>query len=377
MTDISKKARLAVTMPKLSRYGGAEAFAWRLSEALAKRGHDVDFICARCDGEPPEGVTPIVLGRFGVFRFVKVLWFAYAAEKALKKGDYDLVFGMGKTVSQDILRIGGGPQSKFWELSKQAWPKGFARSFKMLRRRCSPANWAIHCLDKVRMRRTPCIIAVSHLVRDWIVEAHPHLNVTDIDIVYNRPDLSRFSPLGEQERLRLRSAFGIKDDQVVIATAATNFALKGVRHLVAMLARLPENFVLHVAGGRNPDKYIRQAKEFGVEHRVRFLGRVDDMPAFYRAADIFILATFYDACSNAVLEAMACGCKSLSSRLNGSAYFLPERWIFPDPADVPAMAELVLQVSGEERPGPLEWPEDVVSGLEPFIEMIENRLVGK
>nr|WP_287410500.1 glycosyltransferase family 4 protein [Pseudodesulfovibrio sp.] len=377
MTDISKKARLAVTMPKLSRYGGAEAFAWRLSEALAKRGHDVDFICARCDGEPPEGVTPIVLGRFGVFRFVKVLWFAYAAEKALKKGDYDLVFGMGKTVRQDILRIGGGPQSKFWELSKQAWPKGFARSFKMLRRRCSPANWAIHCLDKVRMRRTPCIIAVSHLVRDWIVEAHPHLNVTDIDIVYNRPDLSRFSPLGEQERLRLRSAFGIKDDQVVIATAATNFALKGVRHLVAMLARLPENFVLHVAGGRNPDKYIRQAKEFGVEHRVRFLGRVDDMPAFYRAADIFILATFYDACSNAVLEAMACGCKSLSSRLNGSAYFLPERWIFPDPADVPAMAELVLQVSGEERPGPLEWPEDVVSGLEPFIEMIENRLVGK
>ncbi|BDQ36666.1 glycosyl transferase [Pseudodesulfovibrio nedwellii] len=377
MTDISKKARLAVTMPKLSHYGGAEAFAWRLSEALAKRGHDVDFICARCDGEPPEGVTPIVLGRFGVFRFVKVLWFAYAAEKALKKGDYDLVFGMGKTVSQDILRIGGGPQSKFWELSKQAWPKGFARSFKMLRRRCSPANWAIHCLDKVRMRRTPCIIAVSHLVRDWIVEAHPHLNVTDIDIVYNRPDLSRFSPLGEQERLRLRSAFGIKDDQVVIATAATNFALKGVRHLVAMLARLPENFVLHVAGGRNPDKYIRQAKEFGVEHRVRFLGRVDDMPAFYRAADIFILATFYDACSNAVLEAMACGCKSLSSRLNGSAYFLPERWIFPDPADVPAMAELVLQVSGEERPGPLEWPEDVVSGLEPFIEMIENRLVGK
>nr|WP_321257705.1 glycosyltransferase family 4 protein [uncultured Pseudodesulfovibrio sp.] len=377
MTDISKKARLAMTMPKLSRYGGAEAFAWRLSEALAQRGHNVDFICARCDGEPPEGVTPVVLGRFGVFRFVKVLWFAYASDKALKRGDYDLVFGMGKTVRQDILRIGGGPQSKFWELSKQAWPKGFARSFKMLRRRCSPANWAIHCLDKVRMRRTPCIVAVSHLVRDWIVEAHPHLNAADIDVVYNRPDLSRFSPLGEQERLRLRSACGINDDQVVIATAATNFALKGVRHLVSMLTKLPDNFVLHVAGGRNPDKYIRQARELGVEHRVHFLGRVDDMPAFYRAADIFILATFYDACSNAVLEAMACGCKSLSSRLNGSAYFLPERWIFSDPADVSAMAELVLRASDEERPGPLEWPEKVVSGLEPFIEMVENRLVGK
>jgi len=377
MTDTLKIARLAVTMPKLSRYGGAEAFAWRLSEALAARGYDVDFICARCDGEPPDGVTPVVLGRFGVFRFVKVLWFAYASDKAVTKGDYDLVFGMGKTVNQDILRIGGGPQSKFWELSKRAWPKGFARSFKMLRRRCSPANWAIHFLDKARMRRTPCIVAVSHLVRDWIVEAHPHLNAADIDVVYNRPDLSRFSPVGGQERIRLRAASGIKDDQVVIATAATNFALKGIRYLVDMLARLPEKFVLHVAGGRNPDKYLRQARELGVEHRVRFFGRVDDMPAFYRAADIFILATFYDACSNAVLEAMACGCRALSSSLNGSSYFLPEKWIFPDPADVPAMAELVLRVSKEERPGPLEWPEDVVSGLEPFIEMIEKRLVGK
>ncbi len=377
MTNTVNTARLAVTMPKLSRYGGAEAFAWRLSEALAQRGHDVDFICARCDGEPPDGVTPVELGRFGVFRFIKVLWFAYASDKAVKKGNYDLVFGMGKTIRQDILRIGGGPQSKFWELSQRAWPIGIARSFKMLRRRCSPANWVIHYLDKVRMQRTPSIVAVSHLVRDWIVESHPHLNAADIDVVYNRPDLSRFSQVGEQERLRLRAGCGIRDDQVVIATAATNFALKGIRYLVDMLARLPERFVLHVAGGRKPDKYIRQAKALGVEHRVRFLGRVDDMPAFYRAADIFILATFYDACSNAVLEAMACGCRSLSSRLNGSAYFLPEKWIFPDPADAPAMAELVLQVAGEDRPDPLEWPEDVVSGLEPFIEMIEKRLVGK
>ena len=377
MKHATNTARIAITMPKLTRYGGAEAFAWRLSEALAQRGHQVDFICARCEGEPPEGVTPVVLGRFGVLRFVKILWFAYASEKARKSGNYDLVFGMGKTVNQDILRIGGGPQSKFWELSQRAWPKGFTRSFKMFRRKCAPANWAIHCLDKARMRRTPRIVAVSHLVREWIVEAHPHLNASDIDIVYNRPDLSRFSPVGEQERIRLRAASNIDEGQVVIATAATNFALKGVRHLVSMMARLPENYVLHVAGGRNPEKYLRQARQLGVEQRVRFFGRVDDMPAFYRAADIFILATFYDACSNAVLEALACGCRSLSSALNGSAYFLPEKWIFPDPADVPAMTDLVLRVSKEERPGPLKWPENVVSGLEPYVEMIEQRVAEK
>ncbi|HKI80499.1 MAG TPA: glycosyltransferase family 4 protein, partial [Pseudodesulfovibrio sp.] len=115
----------------------------------------------------------------------------------------------------------------------------------------------------------------------------------------------------------------------------------------------------------------------GVADRVRFLGRVDDMPAFYRAADIFILASFYDACSNAVLEALACGCRSVSSGLNGSARFLPPRWVFPDPADVKAMAALVRRVADESRPGPFEWPDDVCSGLDPYIEMVERTLAGK
>lgn len=374
MTIDAKKARLAVTMPRLSRYGGAESFAWRLSEVLAARGYEVDFICARRETDPPEGVNPVILGRFGFFRCVKVLWFAYAADKACRQGDYDLVFGMGKTLNQDILRIGGGPITKFWELSQHAWPEGFARSFKMLRRRLMPGNWAIRLIDRIRLKRTPRVVAVSHLVRDWIVEAHPHLNKDDIDVIYNKPDLTRFSPIGEQGRNRLRATCNVSEYEVVIGTAVTNFALKGIRHLVDMLALLPEHYVLGVAGGRNPDKYLRQARELGVEKRVRFLGRVDNIADFYRGVDIFVLATFYDACSNAVLEAQACGCKVLSSSMNGSARFLPERWVFPDPSDAANMARLVLEVDKEEKPLPFTWPDDVASGLEPYVEMIEKTL---
>jgi len=376
MVNDVKRARLAVTMPRLSRYGGAESFAWRLSEALAARGHAVDFICARQEIEAPEGVNPVVVGRFGAFRWIKILWFAYAADRACRNGNYDLVFGMGKTLNQDILRIGGGPITKFWELSQDAWPAGFQRSFKMFRRRVSPGNWATRIIDAIRLRRTPRIVAVSHLVRDWIIEAHPHLKKDDIDVVYNRPDLDRFSPMGEQGRHRLRATCNVSPHEIVIGTAATNFALKGIRHLVDTLALLPDHYVLGVAGGRNPDKYLRQARELGIEKRIRFLGRVDEMADFYRGVDIFILATFYDACSNAVLEALACGCKVLSSSRNGSARFLPEGWVFDDPADVESLAALVRKVAQEESPGPFRWPEDVMSGLEPYVEMIEKAVAG-
>jgi UDP-glucose:(heptosyl)LPS alpha-1,3-glucosyltransferase len=374
MSISDTKGRLAVVMPRLSRYGGAESFAWRLSEALAARGHDVEFICARCETEPPEGVTPVVVGRFGGLRAVKIVWFALMAERARRRGGYDLVFGMGKTISQDILRVGGGPISMFWKLSMNAWPEGFPRWFKMLRRRLAPANWAIHVLDTIRFRRTPRIVAVSHLVRDWTVAAHPHLDASRIDVIYNRPDLSRFSPVSDEERLALRQAEGIEPDQVVIGTAATNFALKGIRPLLMALARLPKTHVLHVAGGRKPGKYIRLARQLGVEGRVRFLGKVDDMPSFYRRIDVFVLATFYDACSNAVLEALACGCRAVSSALNGSVRFLPARWVFSDPADVSAVVEILLRVSLEDRPQPFVWPLDVECGLDPYIAMIEQTM---
>lgn len=377
MATPEKIGRIAITMPRFSRYGGAESFAWRLSEALSARGHEVDFICGRQENEVPKGVNPIVVGRFGGTRLIKTLWFAIMADRKVKEGNYDYVFGMANTLNQDILRIGGGPISVFWELSQLAWEEGFPRSWKMFRRRFSPVNWLIHWIDDVRMKRTPRIAAVSHFVRDLIVRAHPHLNVDDIDVIYNRPDLSRFTSPSDEERKALRQEAGIANDAVVIGTAATNFALKGIRYLIKSLTKLPDNYVLHVAGGRKPDKYIRLAESLGVAERVRFLGKVDDMPSFYRRTDVFILATFYDACSNAVLEALACGCHVLSSDRNGSAYFLPDENVFTDPSKAGDMARRVARVSQEDRPEPFTWPTDMPTGIEPYVEMVERAISEK
>lgn len=62
------------------------------------------------------------------------------------------------------------------------------------------------------------------------------------------------------------------------------------------------------------------------------------MPALYRAMDLFVLPSFYDACSNAVLEALACGLKVLSTTANGSSVFLPQEHVTPDPGDAEDLA---------------------------------------
>jgi len=371
---MSAHERIALMLPKLSTYGGAEGFAFRLAGTLAQAGYPVDFICGRQETHEPEGVNVVKVGRPPLGRAAKIAWYAWAAERARKRGGYALTLSMGKTVRQDVLRMSGGPLSEFWRLSKRAYAPGLEREFKMLRRRLAPANHLIASLERQALENQDLCIAVSHRVRDWLLAAHPWLAGREMRIIYNRPDLTRFSPVDEPERRRIRSAMGLSQDDRLIVLAGTNFALKGLGTLIRALARLPREVRVHVAGGRNPGRFKTLAQSLAVQDRLAFLGRVDDMPSLYRASDLFCLPSFYDTCSNAVLEALASGTRVVSSRDNGSSYFLPPQWVVDDPGDAEALARTIEAALNGPRPDGFTWPEDVASGLEPYLDLVRERL---
>jgi UDP-glucose:(heptosyl)LPS alpha-1,3-glucosyltransferase len=227
----------------------------------------------------------------------------------------------------------------------------------------------IRDIERKSLKNSRVIVAVSHLVRDWLIETHPWLAEKDLRIVYNKPDLSKFSPPDDEEREAARRALGVEPGRVAIGLAGTNFALKGVGTLIRAMAALPDEFTAYVAGGRRPGRFEALAEKLGVAGRVNFLGRVDDMPDFYKALDVFALPSFYDTCSNAVLEALASGVKVVSSRDNGSSFFLPGRWVIADPGDAGELARAVHSAAGEPPPVAFAWPEDVPCGIEPYLEL--------
>ncbi|SDL09830.1 UDP-glucose:(heptosyl)LPS alpha-1,3-glucosyltransferase [Maridesulfovibrio ferrireducens] len=369
--------KIAIMLPRFSRYGGVERFGYNLSKTLAEQGYSVDFICSRAEEKPPQGVTVIGVGRYGLCRAGKLLWFILAAEKVRRDGKYDLCISLGKSLNQDILRVGGGPLESFWKLSRRAWPAGFARLFKMFRRRTALVNILIKYIEKRQVRSGCRMVCVSHRVKEWMIESHPAMSEREIDVVYNKPDLSLFFKPTEDDRIKSRAEFSLTDNDVVISTATTNFALKGVSSLIKVLAELPDNYYLHIAGGRNPAKYQALAEKLGVAKRVRFLGKVTDMPAFYGSSDIFVLPSYYDACSNSVLEALACGLPVLSSRDNGSSYFLPSDRVFDDPSDFMKIKEMIVTALEEHDEIPFEWPEKIPCGIEPYLKMVKEMVLQK
>jgi UDP-glucose:(heptosyl)LPS alpha-1,3-glucosyltransferase len=360
-------------LPKLSRYGGVEGFAWRLSQALAQE-YKVDFICARQTTQAPEGVRVICIGRPWFGKTFKILWFALGAEWLRRRNAYDLTIGLGNTICQDILRISGGPTRVFWKYSQKAYAKGFPRRWKMLRRRISPSNNLILLIEKLQIKHSKILVANSHLIKKWLCEAYPQLTDQAVSIIYNRPNLEAFSPCSASEKRAIRSRLQLPNT-VIIGTAATNFMLKGIRPLITTLPFLPENHILVIAGGRNSSRYKRLAQKLNISDQVYFLGRVDDMASFYRACDLFILLSFYDACSNAILEALATGIPVISTTTNGSSIVLPAENIIEPDSSPETIASVIENAMNQKKQLPsITFPTDADAGLQPYMKMISTLL---
>lgn len=361
--------RVAIMYPTLGRYGGAEQFGYRLAAYLASE-FEVTFVCSRQKDPAPDGVRVVRVGRPLPGKCAKVLWFAVAADLARRLGKHDVAIGLGNTVFQDILRLSGGPTRLFWDASIQAYPPGWRQWMKSLSRRLSPGKQLGRLIERLQLRHSRIVVANSAFVRDLTVQAFPRLRPEQIRLIYNQPDLKRFSPSTADQKPLLRRQFALPEHVRLLTTAATNFRLKGVHVLLQALALLPPEFHLAVAGGRGGRELRDMAARLAVQDRLHLLGRVDDMPNLYRASDMFVLNSFYDACANAVLEAAACGLPVLSTTCNGSSAFLRPEAVLPDPTDADTIARRILHLW---KQGPTARDDFFpTSGLEPYAELIRS-----
>jgi glycosyltransferase involved in cell wall biosynthesis len=109
----------------------------------------------------------------------------------------------------------------------------------------------------------------------------------------------------------------------------------------------------------------RLARNLGIESEVILLGRRYDVPALLQAIDIFVIPSFFEGYSNALLEAMAAGKAIVASDIPGNREILGSDWgFFFNPTDLHALERLLVELGGN-------------LGLRTACGVRANRLAGK
>jgi len=115
-------------------------------------------------------------------------------------------------------------------------------------------------------------------------------------------------------------------DCCVLATAGRITANKNVGLIIRALAQASnvDTCLLVVGDGPMLPALRRLAAKLGVENRVIFTGWRDDSPSLVAGADLFVLASFTEGMSNALLDAMGAGVPAILSRIPQHAELIGE-----------------------------------------------------
>ena len=299
-------------------YGGSGAVATELGLELARRGHEVHFITYdspfRLRGYAERVYFHQVETRMGRYP----LFDHYPYTLALASKQHEVAMGE----ELDVLHVHYAiPHATTAFLARE-----MLRGDRDLRVITTLHGTDItlvgqessfYAITKFSIERSDAVTAVSTYLRDETYRAFGCVSC-DLKVIPNFVNLTEYQPGAPTGRL------GLAPDGHKLLTHVSNFReVKRVKDVVRVFARvqraMPATLVMIGDGPERVDAE-NEARELGVAHEVKFLGRLDSVASVLQASDLFVLPSQTESFGLAALEAMACGSPVVATRAGG----LPE-----------------------------------------------------
>ena len=328
--------------------GGMNVYVHELSRELARLGRQVDIFTRR-EGEVPE-VTTLAPN-------LRLVQLPAGPPALLEK---ELLAPYVPAFTEELSRFAAAEGVTYDLVHSHYW-QGIAAGEPFARAQGAPHLVMFHTLGEVKNRARVSEEEPGERIRrerelaasaDAIITASGHEH--DLLERYYAADPARmvsipcgidtdlFAPRDPAES---RRALGIDEERPVLLWVGRLEKLKGVDILIDAVAELDEpDILLLVVGGEQGhelrDELEAQADAAGLDGRVRFSGAVphEELPAWYSAADVCVVPSYYESFGLVAVEAMACGTPVVASRVGGlvstvtdgvNGYLIP--WRCPEP----------------------------------------------
>jgi glycosyltransferase involved in cell wall biosynthesis len=215
------------------------------------------------------------------------------------------------------------------------------------------------------LRQADAIVAVSRDLMERVVALGA--DARRVRVIYDGVDTELFHP-GPRDEARVRLARELELRGPVVLFIGNLVPVKGLEVLIDAFVRLAGQGVaftgLLIGQGPLRSRLESQVTRRGLRDRVRLLGPRphEQLPDWYRAADLFVLPSHSEGVPIVLLEAAACGTPYVASRVGGIpeiAHLGPSRLV--PSGDAEALAE-AIQFALANPPAPSPDVRDAVRG---------------
>jgi glycosyltransferase involved in cell wall biosynthesis len=206
-------------------------------------------------------------------------------------------------------------------------------------------------LNRTMARRCDGVLAVSHAVKEFIAR-YEEVPRDKISVVHNGVDVKRFVPT--TLTVAAKASLGIQPGDFVVGIVGRLCPQKGHAYLFAAAARvrreIPGLRLLVVGKGGLRKSLETLALRLGMADRVLFAGYHKDPTALYAAMDVCCLPALFEGFGLVLVEAMACGCPVIGSRVDGIREIVEDgsTGFLAEPGDSESLARALMRVYRRE-----------------------------
>lgn len=322
--------------------GGGENQARSLAASLGTAGVDVTVVTRRwdplqpalalVDGHPVRRIGPTGPGHLKKWGLAFTAWpviFESRRSHPVLLVNGFRVLGIpaavaGRRLGARVILKADSPG----EMSGRFFDPGLARFG--LSHRSLPVRAVLGLRNRL-LRGADRFVAISAPVAEEL--GREGVDPAKISVIPNGIDPAHFRPPEPDERQRLRVALGLPQPAELVLYAGRLVSYKGLPSLTRIWPDVARShprahLVLVGEGGQdihNCEAALRETvRESGMDDRVSFVGAVEDVAEYLRAADIFVFPTEEEAFGLAAVEAMASGLALVSTQTGGLADFVSE-----------------------------------------------------
>ncbi len=301
-------------------YGGSGVVATELGKALAVNGHTVHFISYAMPFRLNEFSSNIYYHEVDISNYPLFQYPPYSIALASKMADvisfekldllhvhYAIPHAISAFMAKEMLKEKNDPNEDFKLITTL-----HGTDITLIGQEPSMLEAV-----KLGLNRSDGITAVSNFLKEKTINSLSPVN--DIEVIPNFIDTGYFY---KKSCDNYRKVFADQNERVIIHIS--NFRpVKRVKEIVKIFYDINQaipSVLLLVGDGPERSEAEHIARDLGIYHKVKFLGRQEAIVELLSISDLMLMPSRTESFGLAALEAMACGVPVIASKVGG----LPE-----------------------------------------------------